>query len=45
MEFRLPIDGDDQVTRLDIAMDHPLLEGMLQPFGRLLNVQTGVRDG
>jgi hypothetical protein len=43
-ELDRPRTVEEQVARLDIAVDHPHLEGVLEPVGRLANAVGGSGD-
>ena len=38
----VPLAGEHQVGRLDVAVDQPLLVGVLEPEGRLVDEVAGV---
>ena len=40
----VPLAGEHQVARLDVAVDEPFLVGVLEPEGRLVDEVAGVGD-
>ncbi len=44
MSGLLPLAGEHEVARLDVAMDQPLFVGMLEPERRLLDEEARVGD-